>query len=54
MLYEELKDYKNEHELVMKPDLENIRDFYKFIQLRVIITKDNICISNCFSCSNEI
>lgn len=42
MLYEELKDYKNEQELVMKPDLENIRDFYKFIQLHVIITKDNI------------
>ncbi|XP_076664986.1 uncharacterized protein LOC143367247 [Andrena cerasifolii] len=42
MLYEELKDYKNEHELVMKPDLENIRDFYKFIQLHVVITKDNV------------
>ncbi|CAK9813158.1 hypothetical protein ANTPLA_LOCUS7713 [Anthophora plagiata] len=42
MLYEELKNYKNEHELVMKPDLENICDFYKFIQLHVISTSDNI------------
>ncbi|CAK9822353.1 Envelope fusion protein [Anthophora retusa] len=45
MLYEELKNYKNEHELVMKPDLENIRDFYKFIQLHVISTSDNIIIA---------
>nr|XP_034172623.1 uncharacterized protein LOC117600814 [Osmia lignaria] len=42
ILFEELKNYKNEHELIMKPNLENIHVFYKFIQLHVISTNDNI------------